>query len=69
MTPSVRFPKFATQLQHPPFANFGKSWTLANLKLLVPLFDLKSLGRTRRLQCRDFKSAALALPPCLAGFE
>jgi uncharacterized protein (TIGR02301 family) len=28
--------------------------------VLVPLFDLKSLGRTRRLQCRDFRSAALA---------
>jgi elongation factor P len=27
----------------------------------VPLFDLKSLGRIRHLQCRDFKSAALAL--------
>src|SRR5579871_6450462 len=25
----------------------------------VPLFDLKSLNRIRRLQCRDFKSAAL----------
>ena len=29
------------------------------LTILVPLFDLKSLGRTCRLQCRDFKSAAL----------
>jgi hypothetical protein len=29
--------------------------------ILVPLFDLKSLGSFRRLRCRDFKSAALAL--------
>jgi hypothetical protein len=28
--------------------------------ILMPLFDLKSLDRTRRLRCRDFKSAALA---------
>jgi hypothetical protein len=28
--------------------------------ILVPLFDLKSLGSFRRLRCRDFKSAALA---------
>jgi len=27
--------------------------------ILVPLFDLKSLGSFRRLRCRDFKSAAL----------
>jgi hypothetical protein len=28
--------------------------------ILVPLFDLKSLGSFCRLGCRDFKSAALA---------
>jgi len=35
--------------------------------ILVPLFDLKSLGSFRRLQCRDFKSAALvsAAPPLI----
>jgi hypothetical protein len=27
--------------------------------ILVPLFDLQSLGSFRRLRCRDFKSAAL----------
>jgi hypothetical protein len=27
--------------------------------ILVPLFDVKSLGSFRRLRCRDFKSAAL----------
>jgi hypothetical protein len=32
-------------------------------RALVPLFDLKSLGSFRRLRCRDFKSAALALEP------
>jgi L-cysteine S-thiosulfotransferase len=29
--------------------------------ILVPLFDLKSLGSFRRLRCRDFKSAALVI--------
>jgi NAD(P)-dependent dehydrogenase (short-subunit alcohol dehydrogenase family) len=29
--------------------------------ILVPLFDLKSLIRFCRLQCRDFKSAALVM--------
>jgi hypothetical protein len=28
------------------------------LMILVPLFDLKSLGSFRRLRCKDFKSAA-----------
>jgi hypothetical protein len=52
--------------------------------VLVPLFDLKSLGSFRRLRCRDFKSAALvvlddvtpgymraraALKSCEAGLE
>src|SRR4051794_20960817 len=40
-------------------------------KVLVPLFDLKSLGRTRRLQCRDFRSAALTavilISMCVSG--
>jgi hypothetical protein len=29
--------------------------------ILVPLFDSKSLGSFRQLQCRDFKSAALGI--------
>jgi hypothetical protein len=36
---------------------------ISELMMLVPLFDLKSLCRTRgmRMRCRDFKSAALAM--------
>src|SRR4029077_18417395 len=44
----------------PAFTNFGKSRALANLLILVPLIDLKSLKGTRRLRCRDFRSAVLA---------
>ena len=33
----------------------------SKLMILVPLFDLKSLGRTRGKQRRDFRSAALVL--------
>ena len=44
----------------PTFTNFGKLWALANLLILVPLIDLKSLEGTRRLRCRDFRSAVLA---------
>ena len=44
----------------PTFTNFGKSRALANLLILVPLIDLKSLKGTRRLRCRDFRSAVLA---------
>jgi hypothetical protein len=35
--------------------------------ILVPLFDLKSLGSFRRLRCRDFKSAALEGGKDVAG--
>src|SRR6516225_9863525 len=48
----------------PAFTNFGKSWALANLLILVPLTDLKSLKGTRRLRCRDFRSAVLAVALC-----
>jgi len=44
----------------PAFTNFVKSRALANLLILVPLIDLKSLKGTRRLRCRDFRSAVLA---------
>jgi peptide/nickel transport system substrate-binding protein len=44
----------------PAFTNFGKSRALANLLILVPLIDLKSLKGARRLRCRDFRSAVLA---------
>ena len=36
-------------------ANFGKSWALVNLLILVPLFYLKFLESIRRLWCRNFK--------------
>ena len=35
--------------------------------ILVPLFDLKFLRRTRDIRCRNFKSAALVPTPSLAG--
>ena len=37
----------------PTLTNFGKSWALANILILVPLFYLKFLDRIRR--CRNFK--------------
>jgi len=37
-----------------------------NLMILVPLIDLKSLGRTCGLWCRDFRSAVLATMPLAA---
>src|SRR6516164_10635241 len=39
----------------PTFTNFGKSWALANLLILVPLFYLKFLYRIRGSWCRNFK--------------
>src|SRR3569832_2095003 len=45
------------------FTNFGKSWALANLLILVPLYRSEVPYRTRRLCCRDFRSAVLALSP------
>ena len=50
----------------PTSTNFGKSWALANLLILVPLADLKSLKGTRRLRCRDFRSAVLAAAMCVS---
>src|SRR3984957_12136239 len=40
--------------------NFGKSWALANILNLVPLYRSEVPDRTRRLWCRDFRSAVLA---------
>jgi peptide/nickel transport system substrate-binding protein len=50
----------------PAFTNFGKSWVPANLLILVPLADLKSLKGTRRSRCRDFRSAVLAAAMCVS---
>src|SRR5579862_3097741 len=45
----------------PTVPNFGKSWALANLSNLVPLYRSEVPDRTRRLLCRDFRSAVLVL--------
>src|SRR4051794_26127899 len=42
------------------FYELRKAMGTSKFMILVPLFDLKSLGSFRRLRCRDFKSAALA---------
>src|SRR3954466_7302297 len=41
------------------FCELRKAMGTSKFMILVPLFDLKSLGSFRRLRCRDFKSAAL----------
>jgi hypothetical protein len=51
---SAHFPKFVLQAA-PIFTNFGKSWTLASILILVPLFYLKFLDRIRCLWCKNFK--------------
>jgi hypothetical protein len=43
------------------FYELRKAMGTSKFRILVPLFDLKSLGSFRRLRCRDFKSAALAI--------
>src|SRR5579859_1386607 len=40
--------------------NFGKSSALEKLLILVPLYRSEVPDRTRRLWCRDFRSAVLA---------
>ena len=47
-------------LQRPPFTNFGKPWALENLLVPVPPCRSEVPDRTRRLPCRDFRSAVLA---------
>src|SRR5579872_2354625 len=41
------------------FTNFGKSWLLTNLLILVPLYRSEVPDRIRRLWSRDFRSAVL----------
>jgi len=50
----------------PTLTNFGKSWALANSSIPVPLTDLMSPKGTRRLRCRDFRSAVLAAALCVS---
>jgi hypothetical protein len=55
---SARFSKFVIQrgtLGH----ELRKPKGTSNSMILVPLFDLKFLRRTRGTRCRNFKSAAL----------
>src|SRR3954447_17957090 len=44
------------------FYELRKAMITRKFRILVPLFDLKSLGSFRRLRCRHFKSAALGRP-------
>src|SRR5438067_8289943 len=56
--PSARVSKFVIQrgtLGH----ELRKPKGTSNFMILVPLFDLKFLRRTRGTRCRNFKSAAL----------
>jgi hypothetical protein len=57
---SAHFPKFALPRRN-HFRELRKVMGTSKLMILVPLFDLKSVGRTRGKQYRDFRSAALAL--------
>src|ERR1700758_4501467 len=54
---SVHFPKFVLHRELPTLTNFGKSWALASLLILVPLNRSEVPDRIRRLWCRDFRSA------------
>src|SRR5271163_2278476 len=47
-------------IEAPTVMNFGKSWAPANILNLVPLYRSEVPDRTRRLRCRDFRSAVLA---------
>ena len=58
---SIPVPTFRSSyaIAAPTITNFGKSWALANLLHLVPLYRSEIPDRTRRLRCRDFGSAVL----------
>src|SRR5919199_506245 len=59
MQPRARFSKFV--IQRGTLGNeLRKPKGTSNSMILVPLFDLKFLKRTRGTRCRNFKSAALA---------
>jgi adenosylcobinamide-phosphate synthase len=46
---SAHFPKFVLHRERPTFTNFGKSWALANLLILVPLYRSEVPDRNSRL--------------------
>jgi hypothetical protein len=56
--PSARFSKFVIQRGTLEY-ELRKPKGTSNSMILVPLFDLKFLRRTRGTRCRNFKSAAL----------
>src|SRR5262249_58859997 len=56
--PSARFSKFVIQRGTFEY-ELRKPKGTSNSMILVPLFDLKFLRRTRGTRCRNFKSAAL----------
>jgi hypothetical protein len=56
---SARFSKFVIQRGTLEY-ELRKPKGTSNSMILVPLLDLKFLGRTRGTRCRNFKSAALA---------
>ena len=63
LLPCALVPTFRSScsIAAPTVTNFGKSWALANLLNLVPLYRSGVPDRTRRLWCRDFRSAVLLL--------
>src|SRR5579864_6472227 len=61
---SAHFPKSVLHSQHPPSRTSESHGLLTNLLILVPLYRSEVPDRTRRLHCRDFRSAVLA---CRAG--
>src|SRR3982751_4200259 len=67
VNPGAHFPKAALvptfrssyTISAITFYELRKAMGTSKFMILVPLFDLQSLGSFRRLRCRDFKSAAL----------
>ena len=58
---SAHFPKFALRLSG-TFCELRKAMGTSKSMILVPLVDLRSLEQTRRLRCRDLRSAVLDEP-------
>ena len=54
-------PTSEVRVSAPTLADFGKSWTLANLLILLRLHRSEVPDRIRALWCRDFRSAVLGL--------
>ena len=63
---SAHFPKFVIH-RRTHFHELRKVMGTGKLMILVPLFDLKSLGTIRGRWCRDFRSAVLVFESTLDG--